>query len=146
MNTPILNQSSIMPNLIARPLCRLSKGAIVLASMVVLLAGCAAAPLPPSVELQNAERAISSAEQAQVTRYTSTELNTARTELAAARSALLAENMLQAERLAVQAGLSAELAMVKAELLKARAVNTDMQQSIDALQQEAQRNLSGVKP
>ncbi|WP_372626893.1 DUF4398 domain-containing protein [Arsukibacterium sp.] len=146
MNTSILIQSLIMPNFIARPPSRLSKGAIVMASIVVLLAGCAAAPLPPAVALQNAERAISVAEQAQVTRYTSTELNIARTELAAAHRAIVEEEMLLAERLAVQAQLSAELAMVSAELLKARAVNKDMQQSINALQQEAQRNLSGVKP
>nr|WP_301003728.1 DUF4398 domain-containing protein [Arsukibacterium sp.] len=111
-----------------------------------MLAACAGAPPPPSAELDAAERAITSAEQAQVTRYTTTELNTARNELAAARSAVLAENMPQAARLAARARLSAELAMTQAELLKAQAVNKDMQQSIDALQQEAQRNLSGVKP
>ena len=52
----------------------------------------------------------------------------------------------QAQRLALQSKLSADLALARAELLKAQAVNQDMQQSIDALQQEAQRNLSGVKP
>ena len=50
------------------------------------------------------------------------------------------------ERLALQSKLSADLAMAKAELLKAQTVNQDMQQSIEALQQETQRNLSGVKP
>lgn len=119
---------------------------LMLVSTSVLLAACATAPQPPSAQLLAAEQAIASAEQAQVNRFTSTELSTARTELAAARTAMLAKDMLQAERLAVQAQLSANLAMANAELLKARAINQDMQQSIQALTQEAQRNLSGVKP
>ncbi|HAW94546.1 MULTISPECIES: DUF4398 domain-containing protein [unclassified Arsukibacterium] len=119
---------------------------LVLVSTSVLLAACATAPQAPTAQLLTAEQAIASAEQAQVNRFTSTELSTARTELAAARAAMLAKDMLQAERLAVQAQLSANLAMANAELLKARAINQDMQQGIQALTQEAQRNLSGVKP
>jgi len=45
----------------------------------------------------------------------------------------------------LQAQLNAELALARAELIKAQAVNKDMQQSIDAVQQEAQRNMPGVK-
>ena len=119
---------------------------LVLVSTSVLLAACATAPQAPTAQLLTAEQAIASAEQAQVNRFTSTELSTARTELAAARAAMLAKDMLQAERLAVQAQLSANLDMANAELLKARAINQDMQQGIQALTQEAQRNLSGVKP
>ena len=130
-----------------KPLCAACTGKawLVLAAAVILTA-CASAPETPSAELLAAERAIGNAERAQVIRYTSIDLNTARTELNAARSAVTAKNMPQAQRLALQAQLSAELALARAELLKAQAVNRDMQQSIDALQQEAQRNLSGVKP
>ncbi|MBZ9613331.1 DUF4398 domain-containing protein [Rheinheimera maricola] len=130
-----------------KPLCAptIGKGWLVLAAATMLTA-CASAPESPSSELLAAERAIGNAERAQVIRYTSIELNTARTELNAARSAVTAKNMPQAQRLALQAQLIAELALARAELLKAQAVNQDMQQSIDALQQEAQRNLSGVKP
>lgn len=115
-------------------------------SALLLLSACASQPEAPSAELAAAERAIGMAEQAQVTRYTTSELDTARQELVAARSAITTENMPQAKRLAEQAQLSAELAMARAELLKARAVNKDMQQSIEAVKQEAQRNLQGVKP
>ena len=108
-----------------------------------LLAACSASPKVPLAEIASAEQAIANAERAQVIRYTSTELNTARTELTAARNAVLADNLPQAQRLALQAQLSAELAIAQADLLKAQAVNKDMQQSIDAVQQEAQRNLSG---
>ncbi len=118
----------------------------VLFGAALLLAGCTSAPIAPSAELQAAERAIANAERAQVIRYSGAELSTARSELTAARSAVTSNNMLQAQRLALQAQLSAELAMARAELLKAQAVNQDMQQGIDALQQEAQRNASGVKP
>ncbi|MDP2714252.1 DUF4398 domain-containing protein [Rheinheimera sp.] len=128
------------------PFTRLQQRAVLLLSSVVLMAACASAPEAPTAELLAAERAIANAERAQVIRYTSIELNAARNELTAARSAVTAENMPQAQRLAIQAQLSAELALARAELLKAQAVNQDMQQSIDALQQEAQRNLSGVKP
>jgi capsule polysaccharide export protein KpsE/RkpR len=112
----------------------------------LLLAGCSSTPPAPTSELQAAERAIAIAERAQVIRYTSTDLNNARTELTAARNAIIAENMPQAQRLALQSQLSAELALAQAELVKAQAVNKDMQQSIDALQHEAQRNTSGVRP
>ncbi|MDP5150807.1 DUF4398 domain-containing protein [Rheinheimera baltica] len=108
-----------------------------------LLAACSASPKVPLAEIASAEQAIANAERAQVIRYTSTELNTARTELTAARNAVLADDLPQAQRLALQAQLSAELAIAQADLLKAQAVNKDMQQSIDAVQQEAQRNLSG---
>jgi len=110
------------------------------------LSACASSGTAPIVEINAAERAIENADRAQVIRYTSVELNAARTELAAARSAVLSKNMLQARQLAEQAQLSAELGLARAELLKATAVNQDMQQSIIDLQQETQRNLSGVKP
>lgn len=117
-----------------------------LLSTAVLLAACASAPKAPSAELMAAEQAIANAERAQVIRYTSTELNIARNELTAARSAVDAKDMLQARQLALQAQLSAEQAMARAEFIKAQAINQDMQQSIEVLQQEAQRNQAGVKP
>lgn len=121
------------------------KRALLLTGAAVILTACASAPLAPTAELQAAELAISNADRAQVVRYTSTELNTARNELAAAKSAVATKNMVQAKQLATQAQLSAELAIAHAELVKAQAVNKDMQQSIQALEQEIQHNLSGVK-
>lgn len=110
-------------------------------SAVVLLAACSSAPEAPAAELQAAEIAISNAERAQVIRYTGTELNTARSELAAAHAAVTANEMPQARRLALQSQLNAELAIARAQLHKARTVNQDMLQSIEALQQETQHNL-----
>ena len=118
---------------------------LLLTTSLLVLGGCASADKAPPTELQAAEQAISKAEQAQVTRYSSIELNNARTEMSAARVAVLEKNIPQARRLALQAQLSAELALANAELMKATAVNQDMQRSIEVLQQEAQRNISGVK-
>ena len=119
---------------------------LALSGALMVLTACSSSPKPPLAELQAAEQAIANAERAQVVRYASIELNTARTELTAARTAVSEKNMPQAQRLALQSKLSADLALARAELLKAQAVNQDMQQSINALQQETQRNLSGVKP
>ncbi|MCH8538319.1 MAG: DUF4398 domain-containing protein [Alkalimonas sp.] len=119
---------------------------LLIGSTLLLISACATSQPAPSAELAAAERAIGVAERAQVTRYTSIELNTARQELVAARAAITAKDMPQAERLALQAQLSAELALARAELLKAQEVNKDMLQSIEAVKQEAQRNPSGVKP
>jgi hypothetical protein len=128
------------------PKTRWQKHLILGGSGLLMLMACSSAPKPPLAELQAAERAISNAERAQVIRYSSVELNAARNELQAARAAVAAKNMTQAQRLALQAQLSAELALVRAELIKAQAVNQDMLQSINALQQEAQRNMPGVRP
>ncbi|GAB3030148.1 DUF4398 domain-containing protein [Bowmanella dokdonensis] len=118
----------------------------IMVGTTMLISACAGSPKAPYAELQAAEQAIGNAERAQTVRYTNIELNAARSELSAARNAVTAKNMSQAQRLAMQAQASAELALARAELIKAQAVNQDMQQSIDALEQEAQRNLSGVKP
>lgn len=119
---------------------------LLIGSSMLILSACASQAKAPSAELAAAEQAIGMAERAQVTRYTTTELDTARQELVAARSAITAENMPQAQRLAVQAQLSAELALARAELMKAQEINKDMQQSIEAIKQEAQRNQQGVRP
>ena len=133
--------------LITRPLLtRWQKHLVLSGSGLIMLTACSSAAKPPLAELQAAERAISNAERAQVIRYSSVELNTARNELQAAQSAVADKDMAQAQRLALQAQLSAELALVRAELSKAQAVNQDMLQSIKALQQEAQRNMPGAKP
>ena len=107
---------------------------------LVALGGCASVPEPPSAALQAAELAIGHAEQARIESDTSPELREARLKLAAARSAVQREEMQQAERLAQQSRVAAELAFAKAEASKAAAVNADMQKSIDALEVEMERN------
>ncbi|NHA14637.1 DUF4398 domain-containing protein [Thioalkalivibrio sp. XN279] len=107
------------------------------------LAGCATPPLPPTEQLQAAESAISNAEQARVADYASAELTLAREKLALANTAARNDQMVQAEYLAVESRMHAELALARAEELKAKAVNDDMKQSIDTLKQEMQRAAGG---
>jgi len=106
---------------------------------LLLLSGCASAPVPPTADLQAAEQAIASAERARVADYASVELSEARDKLSAARLAVQEEKMVQAQRLAQQARVDAELAYAKAEVAKARVVNEQMQKGTDTLKQEMQR-------
>lgn len=116
-----------------------------IALSALLFAGCASKPQPPTEQLQAAELAISTAEQARVADYASPELGEARDKLAAARNAVGKEEMGKAQRLAEQARVDAELATAKAAAAKAKAVNNELDKSIDTLKQEMQRN-PGVTP
>jgi ribosome-associated translation inhibitor RaiA len=109
------------------------------AAGLLALAGCATPPVPPTQELQAAESAISNAEQARVADYASAELATARLKLASANTAARNNQMVQAEYLAIESRTHAELALARAEELRAKAVNDDMQKSIDTLKEEMQR-------
>ena len=106
---------------------------------LLVIAGCATAPEPPTQALQAAESAIASAEQARVADYASSELTTARTKLASANVAALENRMVDAEYLAIESRAHSEVALARADELKAKAVNDDMQRSIDTLKQEMQR-------
>jgi len=123
----------------ASPLC----AAAALAGFLALTA-CATAPEPPTRALQAAESAIASAEQDRVATYASAELREAREKLTAARAEVRDENMVNARYLAEESLVHAELAAAQAEEIKAKAVNDDMQKSIDTLKQEMQRS-SGAR-
>jgi hypothetical protein len=114
------------------------------AAGVFALAGCATAPVPPTQALQAAQSAISNAEQARVADYASAELTTARQKLTSAHTAASENRMVDAEYLAIESRTHAEVALARAEELKAKAVNDDMEQSIATLKQEMQR-ATGVR-
>jgi hypothetical protein len=115
------------------------------AAGLLTLVACASTPPAPTHALQAAETAITNAEQARVADYASIELNEARENLAAARKAVQDKDMARAERLAEQSRVNAELASANARLAKARAINEEMQTSIDVLKQEMQRG-PGAQP
>lgn len=108
------------------------------------LSACATAPEPPTRALQAAESAIASAEQDRVATYASAELREAREKLTIARAEVRDENMVKARYLAEESLVHAQLAAAQAEEVKAKAVNDDMQKSIDTLKQEMQRS-SGAR-
>jgi len=113
---------------------------ITLITGLLTLAACASTPQPPTQALQAAELAITNAETNRVADYASSELNEARQNLAAANTAVQMNEMELAQRLAEQSRVNADLATARTEMLKAKAINDEMQKSIDTLKQEMQRN------
>lgn len=111
----------------------------------LLLAGCSSPPKAPDQELQAAELAITTAEQARVADYASPELGEAREKLTAARAEVAKEEMASAARLAEQARADAELATAKAAAKKAQAINDELGKSVNTLEQELQRNSGGAQ-
>ena len=112
---------------------------------LLLLGACASAPPEPTLALQGAEQAIAAADRARIADQASPELHEARDKLAAAYGAVRQQEMAQAERLANEARVDAELASATIETGKARAVNDEMIHSDATLQQEMQRK-EGVAP
>lgn len=134
------SNASSVKGIRASPLCAAAAIAGLLA-----LAACATTPQPPNRALQAAELAITHAEQARAAEYAPTELNQAREKLAAGRRAVRNEQMVEAETLAEESRIHADLASARAEMIKAKAINVEMQKSIDTLEQEMQRS-SGERP
>lgn len=111
-----------------------------LAAAVVLLGACATAPpSPPTASLNAARQAISSAEQSDARQYASAELDEANKKLLLADRAVNTERMSEADRLAQQSKVAAELASARTESAKAEEINREMRRSADALNEEMQR-------
>ncbi len=115
------------------------------AALALAITACASAPLPPTRELQAAQTAIDSAEQGRVADYASPELGQARDKLAAAKAAVQQADMDKARRLAEQSQVDAQLALARAQAVKANQVNEEMLKSTNSLKEEMQRN-TGVQP
>jgi len=124
----------------ARPASLLLAG-----SLLLTLTACLGSPSPPTQQMQAAQLAITSAEQERVADYAPLDLRQAHDKLAAARVAIQQEDMQLASRLADESRVSAELASATTAQMKARAINDEMQQNINALQREILRN-SGTTP
>ena len=130
----------VRKNILTLHLAR-SQNRLVMLALVCTLSACAQAPQPPTdAALQAAEMAISYADRNRVTGYSSPELIEARKKLNDARAAVHEKEMTVALRLAEESLVDAELAAANADVIKAQAVNTDMQRSIDMLKQESYRN------
>lgn len=106
---------------------------------LLLLAACASTP-PPVVALSEAKQAIAVADQAHISDASSPHLAEARTKLAAADAAVQAKRMSEAERLAQESRVDAELAFAQTSAVKNQAVNDEMLHSTQTLSDEMQRN------
>ena len=135
--------------MIRLPLCgtRLHGSTATVAALcsALLLAACAGSPPAPLVSLSQAKQAIAVADQAQIADASSPELAEARTKLAAADAAVQAHHMIEADRLAQESRVDAELAFAQTDALKNQAVNDEMLHSTDTLSEEMKRN-TGSKP
>jgi hypothetical protein len=108
-------------------------------SSVLLLAACATPPAP-TASLQDARRAIATAEQAEAGRYAPQDLSDARSNLELANAAVSGERMIAAQYLAEESTADAELATAKTADVKAHAVNDEMRHSTATLIEEMQRS------
>ena len=109
---------------------------------IFAVAACASTP-PPTTSITTARAAIVGAEKADAGRYAAPELAEAREKLAGAEAAVKQEKMPEAQRLAEQSAVEADLANAKAAEAKAVAVNVDMKQGNAALGEELQRGSGG---
>lgn len=103
------------------------------------LGACASHPAAPESSLAAARTAIQSAERADAGHYAAGELTEARAEMASADSAVAARRMVQAERLADQARVEADLATARTGQIKSSTVNADMRRSNSTLVEEIRR-------
>lgn len=110
-----------------------------LTTVLMLVAACASTPPAPVAALDAAKVAILNAEKADAGHFAGDELGEARQKLAAADTAVLVKEMMQAERLAQQSRVQAELASARTEAAKAAAVNKEMERAAVALTEEMQR-------
>lgn len=112
-------------------------------AVMALVAACASTPPAPTLALQAAEQAIGAADRSRVADAASPELSEARSRLAAARDAVQQKRMVDAERLANEARVDAELASARIQAAKDLAVNDEIRRSNLALAQEMQRHEGG---
>ena len=92
-----------------------------------------------------ARQAIAVADQAHIADTSSPELAEARGKLAAADAAIRTQHMHEAERLAQESRVDAELAFAQSVASSNQAVNDEMLRSTDTLSQEIKRN-AGATP
>lgn len=109
------------------------------AGITLFLTACATVPEPPHAALSEARVAITTAEKDDAGRYASPALTEARQRLAQANMAVASNDMLEADRLAHQSRIAAELASARTEAAKAKEVNDQLARGVEALNEEMER-------
>lgn len=112
---------------------------LMVAATVLLLSACASAPVSPESTMTNAREAIASAERAGARQYAGAELDEAQQKLILAEEFVVTEEFEQADRLAQESLVVAELALARTESAKALEINQEMSRSTEALIEEMQR-------
>ena len=112
---------------------------------VLLITACASTPPEPVVSMRAAEQAIAVADRARVSDSNSPELSEARDKYTAAQVAVQGKHMIEADQLAQESRVDAELASAKIDADKAKVVNAEMRHSTDTLNQEMNRASGDTK-
>lgn len=116
------------------------RGALGTALAVLLLGACASATPPAPVESMTAAReAIAGAEQAGARQYAGAELDEAQQKLILAEQSISDGQMTEAEFLARESMIVAQLASARTGSAKAAEINREMGRSSDALVEEMRR-------
>ena len=116
-----------------------SRRATVLAALTLVLTGCASTPTEHPEAMSAARQALDRAEQAGARQYAGAELDESRQHLARADAAFNGARHAEAERLALQSQVSAELASARTEYAKAAEINREMSRGAEALIEEMRR-------
>lgn len=111
----------------------------VLVGPMLALIGCTTAPAVPTAALDEALRAIQTAESDEAGQYAAAELDRARQSPAQANRAARLEDMILARRLADEATVTARLASARTEAAKAAAINEELIRSSNAMLEEIRR-------
>lgn len=112
---------------------------LMVAATVLLLSACASAPVSPESSMSNARETIATAERAGARQYATAELDEAQQKLILAEESVTTEAFEEADRLAKESLVVAELALARTESAKALEINQEMIRSTDALIEEMQR-------
>jgi septal ring factor EnvC (AmiA/AmiB activator) len=113
------------------------------AALLIGAGGCASTPDRPESELAMVAANIDQAQQAGAAEYSAAELAAAQDKLAKARAAAERDETAIARRLAEQAALDAELANAMTRSRKAESAVDELNDTIEALRDEIERNQSG---
>jgi hypothetical protein len=105
-----------------------------------LLAGCATQSERPTQEMARAQALIDQAEKAGAQRYAAVQLDQARQKLDLAKAADQKGRHDDAQQRATEATADAELAVAMANSGEAQRTAAEVQQSVETLREEAQRN------
>jgi hypothetical protein len=121
---------------------RLRRPAAILLGLggALLFAACAATPPVPDVALSSAKQAIAVADQERVADASSPPLSEARNKYSAAQTAVTEKRMAEADRLAEESRVDAELSTAQSQAAKSQAVNAEMIKSTQTILDEMQRN------
>lgn len=113
---------------------------VVGALAIAMAAGCSSLKAPATTDVAVTNAAVESAVAAGGSEFAPVEMNAARNKLALARQAMVRKDYALATTLADQSRADAKLAQAKANSAKARSAADALEEDIQILRQEIQRN------